>query len=252
MGKLEPWYFLLEPDIEDTRRGHQPPCPPKPENLDSRTQDPDTGLFRTDQGRAISFLLMVSCSEINQTMLECPTVRHSVTICLWSAVAPFTRLSHCGIFSTWVCPRFETRKGNALNTTPGTKSQTNNLISYFFSTRFDTFQNWTYSTLAMPKRKSAAGEVAVAEARPRRSLRNAQPASEPEPVAASAPAAKEAKKVQPKNAPKAAAVKRGGRKTPQKVEEESVGFFFILASGWKGLFSSRQTPCLSPVCDINT
>lgn len=247
MGKLEPWYFLLEPDIEDTRRGHQPPCPPKPENLDSRTQDPDTGLFRTDQGRAISFLLMVSCSEINQTMLECPTVRHSVTICLWSAVAPLTRLSHCGSFSTWVCPRFETRKGNALNTTtPGTKSQTNNLISYFFSTRFDTFQNRTYSTLTMPKRKSTAGEVAVAEARPRRSLRNAQPASELEPVAASAPAAKETKKVQPRNAPKAAAVKRGGRKTPQKVEEESVGFFFILASGWKGLFSTNamSLPCV--------
>ncbi|KAK0738013.1 PUA-like domain-containing protein [Schizothecium vesticola] len=72
----------------------------------------------------------------------------------------------------------------------------------------------------MSKRKSTAAEVAVAEARPRRSLRNAQPASEPEPVAASTPAAKELKTVQPKNTPKAV-VKKGGRKTPQKVEEES-------------------------------
>lgn len=176
-----------------------------------------------------------------QTM-ECP-VRHSVPRCLWSAIAPSQWLSHCGSFSTWVCPRL-TRKGNALNTTPWTKSQTNNLIPPFFSTRFDTFQNQTYSTLTMLKRKSTAGEAAVAEARPRRSLRNAQPASEPEPVAASTPTVKESKKAQTKNTPKAA-VKRGGRKTPQKVEEEPVGLFFISVSGWKAFF--RQTPCLFPL-----
>lgn len=170
-----------------------------------------------------------------QTM-ECP-VRHSVPRYLWSAIAPSQWLSHCGSFSTWVCPRL-TRKGNALNTTPWTKSQTNNLIPHFFSTRFDTFQNQTYSTLTMLKRKSTAGEAAVAEARPRRSLRNAQPASEPEPVAASTPTVKESKKAQTKNTPKAA-VKRGGRKTPQKVEEEPVGLFFISVSGWKGLFSTN-------------
>lgn len=114
----------------------------------------------------------------------------------------------------------------------------NNLIPHFFSTRFDTFQNQTYSTLTMLKRKSTAGEAAVAEARPRRSLRNAQPASEPEPVAASTPTVKESKKAQTKNTPKAA-VKRGGRKTPQKVEEEPVGLFFISVSGWNGLFSTN-------------
>lgn len=175
-------------------------------------------------------------------MLEC-AVRHSVRRDIRSAISPLPRLSHCGSISTWVCPRFDTRKGNALNTTPWTKLQTNNLISPFFLARSHSFHNLFYSTLAMPKRKSTAGEAAVAEAGPRRSLRNTQPATEPKPVAASAPAVKESKKVQAKSTPKAA-VKRGGRKTPQRVEEETVGFFFIFVLGWKGLFSTNAMPPL--------
>lgn len=190
--------------------------------------------IRTDQGRAIFCLLGVSFYEINRQWSVL-----SDTVCqdVFGPPFPSQWLSHCGSFSTWVCPRL-TRKGNALNTTPWTKSQTNNLIPHFFSTRFDTFHNQTYSTPTMLKRKSTAGEAAVAETRPRRSLRNAQPASEPEPVAASTPTVKESKKAQTKNTPKAA-VKRGGRKTPQKVEEEPVGLFFISVSGWKGLFSTN-------------
>lgn len=174
-------------------------------------------------------------------MLEC-AVRHSVRRDIRSAISPLPRLPHCGSFSTWVCPRFDTRKGNALNTTPWTKSQTNNLISYFLSTRFDSFQNRTYSTLTMPKRKSTAGEATVAEARPRRSLRNAQPA---EPVAASAPAVKESKKAQTKDTARAV-VKKGGRKTPQKVEEESVGFFFF-SIGMEGPFLDKRHVSSPPI-----
>jgi len=180
-----------------------------------------------------------------QTMLN--GSRHSVGKRLQSAIAPFIRLSHCGsLQTTWVCPRLKTRKGNALNTTPWTKSQTNNLISYIISTRFDAFQSRAYSTLTMPKRKSTAAEVAVVEARPRRSLRNAQPASEPEPVAASTPAAKELKKVQPKSTPKAV-VRKGGRKTPQKFEEESVRFFSSLDG--RAFLDKRH---VSSPCDIDT
>ena len=102
------------------------------------------------------------------------------------------------------------RTGNALNTiTPGQNLKKPISFGIYFSGASQLRHSWKHSNLKMPKRKSTAAEAPLVEP-PRRSLRNAQPTSEP--VAAVKEVKKQAKKALPK----------GGQKTPQKVEEELV------------------------------
>lgn len=123
--------------------------------------------------------------------------------------------------------------GNALNTiTPWTKSHKTNFIRISFFGASQLRHSWNHSSITMPKRKSTASEAPVAEP-PRRSLRNAQPASEP--VAAVKEVKKQVKKALPK----------GGQKTPQKVEEESVcpvflGFLCDLEQGKQSVLDNQH------------